>query len=91
MPRPHKVVLRESEIDSAAEAHAFLAEHLDFPEYYGYNLDALEECLGDIYTPTRIVIRRAQDPDERKPWFDALEEVVRESAQRSCYVGCIIR
>lgn len=91
MARPHKVVLRESEMESAAQAHAFLAEHLDFPEYYGANLDALEECLGDIYTPTRIVVRREHEEEARKPWFDALEEVLRESAQRSCYLGCIVR
>lgn len=89
MTRPHRVTLREKELETAAQAHEMLAKELDFPEYYGKNLDALEDCLGDIHTPTRIVLERdAQNPS---PWFDALEEVVRESAQRSCYLGCTIR
>ena len=89
MPRPQKITLREEELESLADVHALLAEELDFPDYYGANLDALEECLGDVRRPTRIVLRR--DEENPKPWFDALEEVVRESAQRSCYLGCSIR
>ena len=89
MFRPHKVTLRERDVETPAEAHEFLARELRFPDYYGGNLDALEDCLGDIYQPTRIVVRR--DPDDPKPWFDGFVEVVRESAQRSCYLGCTIR
>lgn len=87
--RPKRVTLREAELASAEEAHEELARKLRFPEYYGYNLDALEDCLGDIARPTRIVLVR--DAQQRQDWFDALEEVVRESAQRSCYLGCTIR
>ncbi len=89
MGRPRKVVLKEAELDSAVRAHDYLARKLDFPDYYGKNLDALEDCLGDIYTPTRIVLVR--DEHGAKRWFDAIVEVVRESAQRSCYLGCTIR
>lgn len=89
MARPHKVVLREKELESPREAHELLARELRFPDYYGANLDALEDCLGDINKPTRIVVRR--DPDRPKSWFDGFVEVVSESAQRSCYLGCTIR
>lgn len=30
------------------EAHEYLAEKLDFPEYYGKNLDALYDCLSGV-------------------------------------------
>ncbi|HEX4251278.1 MAG TPA: barstar family protein [Pseudonocardia sp.] len=30
------------------DVHAALAEELSFPGYYGHNLDALDECLGDV-------------------------------------------
>lgn len=89
MPRPLRVELPEREVKSASEAHALLAEELSFPSYYGANLDALEDCLGEIATPTRIVVKR--DRRNPKPWFGPMVDVIRESAQRSCYLGCTIR
>lgn len=89
MVRLHKVVLKEAEFESPARAHDYLARKLDFPDYYGCNLDALEDCLSDIHTPTRIVLVR--DARHSRPWFEAFEEVICESAQRSCFLGCIIR
>ncbi len=89
MARPKRVVLKEKELVSIAEAHEILAEELHFPEYYGANLDALEDCLGEVCKPTRIVLKR--DANHPKAWFDALEEVVKDSAQRSCYLGCSIQ
>ena len=32
----------------AAQVHDYLKERLGFPEYYGKNLDALHDCLGDL-------------------------------------------
>lgn len=89
MARPQRVTLKERELATMAEAHELLARELDFPDYYGANLDALEDCLGDVRKPTRIVLRR--DGQRPKPWFDELEEVVCQSAQRSCYLGCSIQ
>ncbi len=89
MSGPRRVTLKESEFKSAAEVHAFLAEQLDFPDYYGCNLDALEDCLFEICTPTRIVLKR--NADDPKPWFDGFEEVIRDCAQASCYLGCSIQ
>ena len=87
--QPKRIVLRESELDEPAQVHAKLAKKLDFPEYYGANLDALEDCLSEVRSPTRIVLERAAE--NPKPWFDGIVEVVRDSAQRSCYLGCTIK
>lgn len=38
-----------------AEALAALGEALDFPSYYGRNLDALWDCLTDLDAPTAVV------------------------------------
>ena len=37
-----------SEWTTAADLHQDIATALDFPDYYGRNLDALNECIGDV-------------------------------------------
>jgi RNAse (barnase) inhibitor barstar len=34
-----------------ANFHSAVAEALEFPEYYGRNLDAFNDCMGDIAVP----------------------------------------
>ena len=36
------------------DGHKYLKKALDFPDYYGNNLDALYDCLTDICVPTVI-------------------------------------
>jgi RNAse (barnase) inhibitor barstar len=48
-----------TKMTSQEKAHAYLKELLHFPEYYGANLDALNDCLGEITTPTIIKIPKA--------------------------------
>lgn len=83
-----KVVLNEDDLESPQEAHELLAAELGFPKHYGANLDALEDCLEDVCSPTRIVLKRsAHNP---KPWFDGFAEVIRDVALRSCFLGCVV-
>jgi hypothetical protein len=44
----HIVRLDAGEWATEATMHHALAEALDFPDYYGKNLDALNDCLGDV-------------------------------------------
>lgn len=37
--------------------YQYLKEKLNLPEYFGYNLDALYDCLTDIGTETTILIK----------------------------------
>ena len=39
-----EIILDARCMGSRKEAHEYLREKLDFPEYYGQNLDALYEC-----------------------------------------------
>ena len=43
---------------SAADLHESLKKELAFPDYYGRNLNALDECLGDMDIPAegRVVL-----------------------------------
>ena len=36
--------------------HKKLSEALDFPQWYGNNLDALYDCLTEIFEPTHLII-----------------------------------
>ncbi len=42
-------------VDSRQKLHELLAQGLDFPEWYGGNLDALYDCLTDLDETTQIL------------------------------------
>ena len=50
------VLMDLNRLDSMKNVHAFLERELEFPEYYGHNLDALYDCLTDIAEPVTIII-----------------------------------
>ena len=53
-PSPHIALLRERDLTSPADLHRRLKGALVFPDYYGENLAALADCLGDLAHPSRI-------------------------------------
>ena len=50
------VLLDGEQIRDREQLHSVLAERLDFPAWYGANLDALYDCLTDIRDDTRLTI-----------------------------------
>ena len=66
------LVIFESAFTSKAAVHAYLAEMLEFPSYYGNNLDALLDCLTDISHPVHIALIRMRDEGPLARWFDKL-------------------
>ena len=53
------IILDGNRMESRAEAHAELKDKLNLPEYYGGNLDALNDCLGELRERPLVVIRSA--------------------------------
>lgn len=51
-----EIVLDAKRFKGRSRAHAYLKEALRLPDYYGKNLDALYDCLGDIGEETVIVV-----------------------------------
>ena len=73
-------------IDAAAmpdreAAHAYLAERLALPDYYGKNLDALYDLLCERSAPTRLVIRdRSAILGNLGPYGEALLRTLEDAA-----------
>jgi RNAse (barnase) inhibitor barstar len=47
--------VRRARIETKAALLAALAAELHFPDYFGMNWDALDECLSEVTEPTAIV------------------------------------
>jgi ribonuclease inhibitor len=54
------VVLNGKRMRTRERAHTHLARRLHLPSWYGRNLDALCDCLGEINVPTVILLRHAR-------------------------------
>lgn len=49
-----EIVINCANIATREELHEVLARELNFPDWYGRNLDALHDCLTDLREETRI-------------------------------------
>lgn len=49
-----KIILDIRQYTEPEEIHDYIAKKMDFPEYYGKNLDALYDMLTDIRDETSI-------------------------------------
>ena len=52
-----RFVLDGGSVGNRESLHRVLAAGLQFPDWYGGNLDALHDCLTEINQPTELVIR----------------------------------
>lgn len=51
-----RVTLSANKMLTKEAMHTYLARKLKFPSYYGKNLDALHDCLGEISHPLHITV-----------------------------------
>ena len=66
-----QVILDGNILTDAAQVHDYLKEMLEFPEYYGKNLDALHDCLTDLEN----VVITITSPDENGAIFQRMLRV----------------
>lgn len=75
------LAINEKSTETPEALHSTLSAGLAFPNYYGENLSALNDCLGDVDAPVRIVLTRAPEA-LRKEWMDGFIRVLsRTSAE----------
>lgn len=71
-------------IHTADDFHEALAQALDFPDYYGKNLDALFDCLTDDFTDRELVLNNWHHMEYRlKDYSGKALYVFREACQEN--------
>lgn len=81
-----EIRFRYTDAPTAEALHRALGRTLDFPEYYGRNLDALWDCLIEIDLPIRFIWEDydSLDPDlheEAAAILSVLEEYAGEEPE----------
>lgn len=54
-----RIVLDGRYLRERENAQTYLAHALELPDWYGMNLDALADCLGEMGTDTEIILLHA--------------------------------
>lgn len=86
------ILIDMEEINSFDEIHDIFQERLEFPEWYGRNLDALYDCLTDVTDDLYICIDHCNLLTERFPekataFLELLENLEEENSHIFCLFG----
>ena len=74
------IILNCENLAQRGQAHQYLAHMLDFPDYYGQNLDALYDCLTELGDCTIVLDGGAEIP-QSGGYGEKVLQVLEEAAQ----------
>lgn len=75
------VIVKGAFFSEPAALHAYLADTLHFPAYYGGNLSALADCLGDVDEPTLIRLETAGVQGTMVDYLARVATIMRREAE----------
>ena len=75
-----KVLLDALRLQNKDEAHKYLRTALNFPDYYGENLDALHDCLTEL---DDVEVEFVNADKVSGGYFARVLEVFRDSAEEN--------
>ena len=70
-------------ITDMASLHSLVALSLGFPSYYGNNLDALYDCLTDLFEETEITVTNAEYLKSSLEKGNAFLNVLKQAAEEN--------
>lgn len=72
-----KIIIDGKEIKNILQIHQLFVDELNFPDYYGYNFDALYDCLSSINEDISIrIINKTQLQVHLENQYDILEKIL---------------
>lgn len=75
-----------ADVKSFDEFHDLIREKLNFPEYYGRNLDAMHDCLTDIVDDVEVFFTGVKECREVSPemnaYMDGLERMLKDTSNQ---------
>ncbi len=88
-----EILVDEASFASVADVHSHLARELDFPAYYGVNLDALNDCLSDVDEPVHFSVFLADSPasEQVQEWFPKLCRTLLRASRSNDAIDVAIR
>ncbi len=80
------IIIEGGKLTSKSAAHEYIASALNFPMYYGKNLDALADCLSELPRDTMIVLRGIEAARDNLGYYaDQIFDVFDEFAKRGAF------
>ena len=82
-----KIIFDFDIVETQEEIHEMIAGELEFPEYYGGNLDALYDCLTDIREETAIGFYWTEDDSDRSAYLRRVQQVFADAEEENDHLA----